>query len=123
MRNITHLLGPDAGIEALRATIEAGMEPGLAACNALLFSLARTRRVGYMRELLDVMEREAEVDGIALPLPNDKTYLGIAGMLDKAGMDEEAEEIRVSVRAREHFLRDIPRHGQSNERVNVSSWA
>ncbi|RSH91469.1 hypothetical protein EHS25_009768 [Saitozyma podzolica] len=100
MRTITHRLNANAGVKTLRRTLEAGHEPGISACNAMLFALARAKRLGEVKGFLEAMENEVEVAGMALPKPDEKTYLGIAGSLEMAGLVEEAQELRLEMRQR-----------------------
>jgi hypothetical protein len=100
MRTITHRLTANAGVKTLRRTLEAGHEPGISACNAMLFALARAKRIGEVKGFLEAMENEVEVAGMALPRPDEKTYLGIAGSLEMAGLVEEAQELRLEMRQR-----------------------
>ena len=84
---ITHR-GPAAGLKGLKEICRQGLNPGEAACAAVLFHFAARGRMLEMTQLLNAMERGDVWDGVALPKPTKWTYEPLKGVL-QARMEQE----------------------------------
>lgn len=75
LRTITHLLGPHAGLGALRQMVQHGVRPTLADYNAVVWSMAGTAQWKDLKRMLSGMERGLSIDHMA--------------SLDKQGVDSD----------------------------------
>ena len=93
IHEIAYRLGVREGVAALQAIVDAGYQPGVQSYNIALCALASSNMIeGMMGMIVPMMSSSGQPSD--LPLPTERTFLGMIGVLEKYGRTEAAEEVR-----------------------------
>ncbi|WWC64829.1 uncharacterized protein I303_107443 [Kwoniella dejecticola CBS 10117] len=93
LRELTYHAGSLAGLRALRALTDNGIEPGQESYAAVLYALAGRRQIDQFWSLFSQAERENML--------RTRTYRGLVAVLVKTGLAKDAE--KVFWRAKERY--------------------